>query len=245
MPTYYGSIDAPATASAPTRHRRTATALFAATVMVVGALHKEALPNMMSLASRYTSAGAVSGYGSSLDCELFDDDGTYPFSAFGPSCFEKDYTGGCERFIYDGAAEYMPALSRNCAASCPPQGATVSFDTASQSAPSYMDICAWQGVAELPKVCDGSFVPAAPAPGDSLNLGSSSPVANDYMQVGRGGCGAHSFCMSCYDSDGSYSDFCDKVLDHYATAVDGDVSKAVLRFWDDVDSYWCPLIQGQ
>ncbi|KAH8053177.1 hypothetical protein JL722_9845 [Aureococcus anophagefferens] len=68
----------------------------------------------------------------------------------------------------------------------------------------------------------------------------------DYMAETRGGCGAHSFCLTCYDDDGSLNANCDRVLRHYAPYVDHDhpddvhvsTTSVAMLFWADID-YWC------
>ncbi|KAH8045355.1 hypothetical protein JL722_14249 [Aureococcus anophagefferens] len=111
----------------------------------------------------------------------------------------------------------------------------------------YSDLCAWQGVANMEATCDGTFAPTAPAAGDSKDLFPRVVGAEaDYMAETRGGCGANSFCLTCYDDDGSLNANCDRVLRHYAPYVDHDhpddvhvsTTSVAMLFWADID-YWC------
>ena len=152
-------------------------------------------------------------YGADIDCAVFDDDAWYPGAAYG-SCFTLDINTQCAEHVWPGAPRYLPAYAAACAQACPTEEAYASApDGFVPSA--YSDLCAWQGVANMEATCDGTFAPTAPAAGDSKDLFPRVVGAEaDYMAETRGGCGAHSFCLTCYDDDGSLNANCDRVLRH-------------------------------
>ena len=66
------------------------------------------------------------------------------------------------------------------------------------------------------------------------------------MKEGRGGCGAHSFCATCYDADGDLNSNCDAILQHYADFVASSngaksTTNVAMFFWAELE-YWCETL---
>ena len=122
-------------------------------------------------------------------------------------------TTQCSKHIWPSSPEYLERYSAACGRACPTEAEVEA--NPDRILPAYSDLCAWQGVANMEATCDGTFAPTAPAAGDSKDLFPRVVGAEaDYMAETRGGCGAHSFCLTCYDDDGSLNANCDRVLRH-------------------------------
>ena len=204
----------------------------------------------------------VDAYGADIECSLFDDDAWYPDeSAYDPTsttCFYKDVTTQCSKHIWPSSPEYLERYSAACGRACPTEAEVEA--NPDRILPAYSDLCAWQGIVRMEDVCAGTFAPEAPALGESKNLDPKSLTGQvDFMEADRGGCGAHSFCATCYDDNGDLSSNCAKVLDHYESyvtshsdvsagdlfngAVAASTSSVAMLFWADID-YWCGTLYG-
>ena len=166
-------------------------------------------------------------------CAQYDDDAFYPADPItGAACFSQDVETSC--FMHD-LPQYA-ALASNCAGTC--------GDDA------WSNLCSWQAIRALPATCGGAFSKVAPDPDSrgGRNRGPRSPTGQvDYDDTAPNavkagdGCGAHSFCSTCYDDDGNLSPYCDAVTKFYAAAHGMDkVWMTGVYFWRSTDlDFWC------
>lgn len=166
-------------------------------------------------------------------CAQYDDDAFYPADPLGgETCFQQDIDTSC--FMHD-LPQYA-ALASNCAGTC--------------GADAWSNLCSWQAIRALPETCAGAFKQSPPDPTrhGGRNRGPRSPDGQvDYDDTNANlvkagdGCGAHSYCATCYDDDGRASPYCDAVRRFYAAAHGMDkVWKTGVYFWRATDlDFWC------
>ena len=166
-------------------------------------------------------------------CAEYDDDAYYPADQLGgETCFQQDIDTSC--FMLD-LPQYA-AFKKNCAGTC--------GDDA------WSNLCSWQAIRDLPDTCAGTFAQAPPDPAlhGGRNRGPRSPGGQvDYDDTNANlvkagdGCGAHSYCATCYDDDGNLSPYCDAVQRFYAASHGIDkIWKTGIYFWRSTDlDFWC------
>jgi len=132
-------------------------------------------------------------------CANNDDDGV-----FMPKCPPHDEAAWCAKPQHTGPGTHFDAV---CASAC------------ADSSMAWAMVCAWQAVANLESVCDGTFVPTPPAKSRNApnsawlpEIGRTSAGAKLY------GCDEHAVCNSCFFGDGATSlgaETCERVAAHY------------------------------
>ena len=210
--------------SAVTRVMKVATVVTA--VATIAAAWTGGRPTRLALEQpRLTAAAAVNDYASDLAaCANYDDDDVFP-----GDCPSHDYANACESSSTAPGTGFF-AL---CASACTGSNTT-----------SFAMVCAWEAVARLPEVCDGSFSPTTPS-NSSNRRNTVEAVVDDDDATDLTSCDEHAFCFSC----GAGNAFCKAVAAHYG-GVDGGQSGrrraassggALAAYYalDDDLGYWC------
>lgn len=85
---------------------------------------------------------------------------------------------------------------------------------------SWYVVCAWQGITELPKMCNDTFAPTLPMAasnnfGVTVNDTSEQILFFNDSAVSWDSCNVHAFCYTCTEDDGSLNKYCEAVLQKY------------------------------
>uniref|UniRef100_A0A7S3K7B1 Exostosin GT47 domain-containing protein n=1 Tax=Aureoumbra lagunensis TaxID=44058 RepID=A0A7S3K7B1_9STRA len=118
--------------------------------------------------------------------------------------------------------------------------------------------CAWQAIANLDKVCDGTFVAQPPSSSQNIKNNEDWIPANGRMQNGvyLYECDEHAVCSSCFNNDDQQhgdGEHCERVAAHYSgygqidswydKAFDATGAEAAFFALRDLDQ-WCQALKA-